>query len=99
MRFNSCQRAYSKRMPFTAAVIFLCTGGYLLPPYLILPQSPRYSSSRPFSGLALNTSSGCKKASPETVSLSAALSPYPRLAQPPAPCGRFAPATLFPRVS
>ena len=40
-----------------------------------------------------------KKASPETVSLSAALSPYPRQAQPPAPCGRFASATPFPRVS
>ena len=61
-----------------------------------IPANP---SSRPFSGLALNTSSGCKKASPETVSLSAALSPYPRQAQPPAPCGRFASATLFPRVS
>ena len=34
-----------------------------------IPANP---SSRPFSGLALNTSSGCKKASPETVSLSAA---------------------------
>ena len=55
MRFHSCQRAYSKRMPFTAAVIFPCAGGYyclsikssLNPLAILLPVS--------FSGLTLNT--------------------------------------------